>query len=364
MAQSQRLLVLLLCFILLLVLAKAIENDDHGEKGGKNGGENNNDGGDNIGNGGKNNGGGNDNDDGKDDKGDKGGSKGKGGDDNGEGNNGNEHNGGDNKGGDDNGGGNDNGGDCNKPGGVCQDPRFVGGDGITFYFHGKKDRDFCLLSDSHLHINAHFIGRRNAEMNRDFTWVQSIALLFNDHKLYVGAQKTATWNNDVDRLMISLDEEQVLIPTEQGAKWQTPTVTITRSSDANAVTVEVEGVFKVQANVVPITEEESRVHRYGLTADDCFAHLELAFKFYSLTQEVDGVLGQTYRENYVSRVKLASNMPVMGGVEKFSTSGIYAADCTVARFNAGGGGVGLVTELADVIKCGSEVDGHGIICKR
>ncbi|KAF7119621.1 hypothetical protein RHSIM_Rhsim13G0108800 [Rhododendron simsii] len=50
---------------------------------------------------------------------------------------------------------------CNLPGGLCQDPRFVGGDGLTFYFHGKKDQDFCIVSDSNLHINAHFIGRRN-----------------------------------------------------------------------------------------------------------------------------------------------------------------------------------------------------------
>ncbi|KAK1264048.1 hypothetical protein QJS04_geneDACA008442 [Acorus gramineus] len=52
-----------------------------------------------------------------------------------------------------------------KPGGVCQDPRFVGGDGITFFFHGRN-QDFCLVSDSDIHINGHFIG---ANMTRDFT---------------------------------------------------------------------------------------------------------------------------------------------------------------------------------------------------
>ncbi|KAK2665006.1 hypothetical protein Ddye_003580 [Dipteronia dyeriana] len=47
---------------------------------------------------------------------------------------------------------------CDKPGAVRQYPHFIGGDGITFYFHGKKDKDFYLVSDSDLHINAHFIG--------------------------------------------------------------------------------------------------------------------------------------------------------------------------------------------------------------
>ena len=89
---------------------------------------------------------------------------------------------------------------CDRPGAVCQDPPFIGGDGITFYFHGKKDHDFCLLSDSNLHINAHFIGKRNQNMKRDFTWVQSIAILYDKHQLFIGAQKTATWKDSIDRL--------------------------------------------------------------------------------------------------------------------------------------------------------------------
>lgn len=76
--------------------------------------------------------------------------------------------------------------DCDRVGAVCQDPRFIGGDGVTFYFHGKKDRDFCLVSDSNLHINGHFIGRRNQDMKRDFTWVQALGILFDTHQLHVG----------------------------------------------------------------------------------------------------------------------------------------------------------------------------------
>lgn len=149
---------------------------------------------------------------------------------------------------------------------MCQDPRFIGGDGITFYFHGKKDHDFCLLADTNLHINGHFNGRRNSYMKRDFTWVQSIAILFGNHKLVVSAKKPSSWDDTIDRLTIILNQKHIFLPETEGAKWESQTVprtTISRISDTNNVLVEVESLFKITAKVVPITDEESRVLWYN-----------------------------------------------------------------------------------------------------
>ncbi|KAI3942320.1 hypothetical protein MKW92_041457 [Papaver armeniacum] len=256
---------------------------------------------------------------------------------------------------------------CDQPGAVCQDPRFVGGDGITFYFHGKQNRDFCLLSDSNLHINGHFIGKRNQNMNRDFTWVQAIGVLFNDHQIYVGAQKTATWDDSVDRVALSFDGQPIYLPELEGAKWQSEvdsSISITRSGVTNRIIIEVEGNFKITANVVPITEEESRIHNYAITSEDCFAHLDLAFKFYSLSEDVNGVLGQTYAKNYVSRVKMGAAMPVMGGDNKFITSNLFAKDCAVARFiGSESTDTGSSSEYGS-LNCSSGIDGTGVVCKR
>jgi len=208
--------------------------------------------------------------------------------------------------------------DCNRPGAVCQDPRFVGGDGLTFYFHGQKDRDFCIVSDSNLHINAHFIGRRNENMKRDFTWVQSLGILFDTHKLFIGARKTPTWDDSVDRLSLAVNGEPIYLLDGEGAKWESMT------SPRIAI--------KIKATVVPITEKDSRVHNYGITQEDCFAHLDLSFKFYALSGGVNGVLGQTYASKYVSRVKMGVLMPVLGGQKEFSSSSLFARDCAVARF--------------------------------
>lgn len=251
---------------------------------------------------------------------------------------------------------------------MCQDPRFVGGDGITFYFHGKKDQDFCIVSDSNIHINAHFIGKRNLNMKRDFTWVQSLGILFDTHNLFIGAKNTSLWDDSVDRLSLSFDGEPIYLSDAEGSKWQSitsPTVTITRICDANSVEVEVEGNFKIKVTVVPITEKDSRVHNYGITQEDCFAHLDLSFKFYALSGQVNGVLGQTYASNYVSKVKMGVVMPVLGGDKEFSSSSLFSTDCAVSRFT------GQFTEGNSLenlefgnLNCSSGMNGRGVVCKR
>ncbi|KAH8497987.1 hypothetical protein H0E87_017050 [Populus deltoides] len=232
----------------------------------------------------------------------------------------------------------------------------------------KKDRDFCIVSDSNLHINAHFIGRRNEKLTRDFTWVQSLGILFGTHKLFIGAQKTATWDDSVDRLSLALDGEPIYLPDGEGMKWKaeiSPSVTITRSSDANAVVIEAEDNFKIKAAVVPITQKDSRIHNYGIASESCFAHLDLSFKFYKLSGDVNGVLGQTYGSNYVSRVKMGVLMPVLGGEKEFASSNIFATDCAVARFSGQhpSSNSSENFEFAN-LHCASGIDGRGVVCKR
>ncbi|KAL7148134.1 hypothetical protein ABFS83_06G157100 [Erythranthe nasuta] len=259
---------------------------------------------------------------------------------------------------------------CNIPGAFCQDPRFVGGDGITFYFHGKKNQDFCLVSDSNLHINAHFIGKRNPNLKRDFTWVQSMGIMFDNHKMLIAAKTTSTWDDNIDRLSISFDNDLISLPTKVGSKWDSKDninnrVTISRTSDTNGVIVEVGGNFRVTVNVVPITKEESKVHGYGITEDDCFAHLEVAFKFYNLSDAVDGVLGQTYRRNYESKINVNTPMPVMGGAHKYRTSGIFATNCMVSRFGKISTQKEIVAQKMGLegLKCTSGMQGKGLVCK-
>ncbi|CAK7329947.1 unnamed protein product [Dovyalis caffra] len=83
--------------------------------------------------------------------------------------------------------------------------------------------------------------------------------------------------------------------------------------------------------------------------------------------EVDGVLGQTYRPGYGSLVNVGAKMAIMGGNKEFVTSSLFTPDCTVARFSGGAGfdGTGYMEGLElPSMRCGSETDGEGFVCKR
>ncbi|XP_062182206.1 uncharacterized protein LOC133886551 [Phragmites australis] len=232
------------------------------------------------------------------------------------------------------------------PGTSCGDPRFTGGDGNTFYFHGKKDDNFCILSDADLHINAHFIGNHNPDLKRDFTWVQALGVTFGDHRLYVGARKSVEWDEEEEHIQITFDGEPVDIDAVKNARWVSkalPGLSVTRMDTVNTVMVDLAGVFSISANAVPITDEDNRVHKYGRTEKDSLVHLDLGFQFHNLTKDVDGVLGQTYRPNYVSKLDIKAKMPIMGGAPKYLSSGLFSTDCAVARFHRGGG---VVTTFA------------------
>lgn len=205
-------------------------------------------------------------------------------------------------------------------------------------------------------------------MKRDFTWVQSLGILFNNRKLFIGAKPTSTWDDTVDRLTLAIDGEPISLLDDEGAYWESQGLSITRSKNTNAVEIEAEGNFKIKALVVPITEKESGIHKYGITKEDCFAHLDLSFKFYALSGEVNGVLGQTYGENYVSRVKMGVVMPVLGGDREFASSSIFASDCAVARFSGefskSSSSDREKSKYANTMNCGSGMDGRGVVCKR
>ncbi|KAI4322248.1 hypothetical protein L6164_021959 [Bauhinia variegata] len=226
---------------------------------------------------------------------------------------------------------------CDGYGALCYDPRFVGGDGVMFYFHGAKGGNFAIVSDDYLQINAHFIGTRPQGRTRDYTWVQALAVMLDTHTLVIAANRVSQWDDRVDSLIVKWDDEAVHIPTDGEAEWRANgeerAVVVERTDDVNSVRVTVSGLLEMDIKVRPIGEKEKKVHNYQLPSDDAFAHLETQFRFPNLTDLVEGVLGKTYRPNYVSPVKRGVAMPMMGGEDKYQTPSLFSTFCSVCRFH-------------------------------
>ncbi|RZR79231.1 hypothetical protein BHM03_00004885, partial [Ensete ventricosum] len=224
---------------------------------------------------------------------------------------------------------------CNGVGSGCYDPRFIGGDGGVFYFHGKKDEHFSLISDRNLQINARFIGLRPEGRTRDFTWIHALGIMHDSHALTVEATKAARWNDAVDHLRFTYDGEPLEIAEGHLSAWKSSEdkVAVERTGSRNSVTITVDAVAEVSLSVVPITKEDDEIHRYRIPSDDCFAHLEVQFRLFGLSPDVEGVLGRTYRPDFNNTAKWGVAMPVVGGENEYRTSSLVSPDCSRCLFS-------------------------------
>ncbi|MCO5564656.1 hypothetical protein L7F22_018322 [Adiantum nelumboides] len=222
---------------------------------------------------------------------------------------------------------------CNGYSALCYDPQSVGGDDVVFYFHGK---------------------------------MQALGILFGKHKFSVATKKFATWDNNMDQLMFTFNDEEFTIPTVNGAMWMLHLndIRVERVSEVNAVHVTIVGLMSANVKVVPISKEEDNIHNYNLPKDDVFAHLNVQFNFVRLSATEDGVLGQTYKPSYESHVKVGVPTPTMGDEAKFKVSSLFSTDCLVNRFAQPSLAPTLSSPSMGSTKCTTTHTSGGILCRR
>jgi len=121
-------------------------------------------------------------------------------------------------------------------------------------------------------------------------------------------------------------------------------------------------------NVVPVTKEDDAVHNYQVPEDDCFAHLEVQFRFFGLSPKVDGVLGRTYREDFENPAKVGVAMPVVGGEDKYRTTSLLSPNCPACVFSPPAShhieATEVSAELMGTLDCSKFSYGLGIVCKK
>ncbi|XP_048141688.1 uncharacterized protein LOC115739726 [Rhodamnia argentea] len=255
---------------------------------------------------------------------------------------------------------------CSGTGAACYDPRFVGGDNIVFYFHGRSNKHYALVSDTDLQVNARFIGLRPVGTARDFTWIQALGLLFGSHTFTLEATRAETWSDEIDHLRFSYDGTSITLPETHNSEWNSPRneIKLERTVSKNSVTLLIQETLELFVSVVPITEEDNTIHGYGIPRNDSFAHLEVQFRFFGLSPRVDGVLGRTYRADFANPAKPGVEMAVVGGEDKYRTSSLLLSDCASCVFTPGDKVVSLLRQYG-MLSCSSGVeDGIGMICRK
>jgi len=68
------------------------------------------------------------------------------------------------------------------------------------------------VSDLNLQINARFTGLRPAGRTRDYTWIQTLGVLFDTKTFSLEAITAATWDDEVDHLKFSYNGRELVIP--------------------------------------------------------------------------------------------------------------------------------------------------------
>lgn len=212
---------------------------------------------------------------------------------------------------------------------MCLDPRFIGGDGIVFYFHGKRDEHYTLVSDTNFQINARFIGLRPVGRSRDYTWIQALGILYNSNSFTLEATKAPKWDEGTDHLIFKFNNEVIFLPFGHLSKWESSEkdLVLERISDTNSVVISLSDFAEISVSVVPVTKEDDKVHSYMIPEDNCFAHLEVQFKFFDLSKNVEGVLGRTYQPDFENPAKAGVAMAVVGGEDKYRTESLLSAEC-------------------------------------
>ena len=117
--------------------------------------------------------------------------------------------------------------------------------------------------------------------------------------------------------------------------------------------------------VVPISKKEDELHHYELPKDDSFAHLNVQFNnFRGLSDNVDGVLGQTYRPTFKNPVKVGVPMPIMGGESRFRASSLFATDCLATKFHGNSKPSSRLSIPDFSAQCTTSSSHGGIVCRR
>lgn len=237
------------------------------------------------------------------------------------------------------------------------DPHFTGADSSHFDFSGVPNKHFALLSDTDLHVNALFGGRygpRGSSSQKAQTWMRQISILRGTHSLLLEARAgaDASYGDGYMQSIIADGKELQLKDVGEKADvfgdGQVELTWLVRGEpEADDIVDKYEVKVKNVMRMVLTLRPEVEALR---TEEDGTVHFGVNIVEANFSPIVHGVLGQTYRPDFATRLKrqqlvydeiLKVNVVpgenaegfLDGNVLDYMVSDVFSYDCKYAMFS-------------------------------
>ena len=255
------------------------------------------------------------------------------------------------------------GGFCNPE--LHDDPHLVGAQGTRFDFSGLPDKAFALISDQRLAVNIllrGYLDSRN-ESATSFvngkairTWVREFAVLWHDGRIEHKVRFTARNGANPERAQgflagVEADGRMQTLPKKVDDSLVLPGgFTLTMTGIEKYGTRDVDAYLLSIDGLLTMTVRMQVAHRLLRTATEAEAHFNLGVKTIEATDDVHGILGQTFRADHARRaaeytalsnlihapivVEAESGKGFLDGepVKDYMLTDILSADCKFSRY--------------------------------
>ncbi|CAI5491099.1 unnamed protein product [Closterium sp. Naga37s-1] len=256
------------------------------------------------------------------------------------------------------------GGECNPNPKILNDPHLVGAHGTHFDFNGRPDKAFCLLTDRNLHVNMLLRGYYDERTDNSaaavvdgkavHTWIKELGIVWTaagvDHKFRLAA-RSGKQQERGDGFVKEIEIDGAAIPRMQVGDKVTSAGGLTLEFRG----LEKEGPFDVDYYLLSIDglitlDLRLRVaHPKLQTPTEAEAHINVGIAELEHTEEIHGVLGQTYRADHAARAadfqRLVASMhrPISadgaegegfldGTPRSYEASDVLAVDCAYTAY--------------------------------
>ena len=173
------------------------------------------------------------------------------------------------------------------------------------------NNSYCLLTDSHLHLNAWFggyYGQYEANPHKALTWMRKIAVLWGHHTMLFEAREGAASEYGSSGYMagIVVDGERVILSQAgDSATFAAGAIVVKWESAKERSGDDEIDVYSLRIRDVLSLKMELRPEVAALrTPTDGTVHFDLYFPEARLSHSVHGVLGQTFRPDHAHRLSV------------------------------------------------------------